>query len=200
MLPPPFEALPAVWGYPNSMKTWGSERRENRRHVGKAIRMTLLDPIGRVLDEVPALKDVSMGGARVATSFKFVVGEAVRFILRFPCGNTSTGFAKVRWAAAGTEEFGLEFVDFGWGGLERLQAALEPSRAANALFSKDTAITRRLDGMLVAACFVVALTILRVAMYSSCFAHPAASRHAQRSFLGIQDFSGQVQSNVLGNE
>ena len=161
--------------------------------------MVLLDPIGRIMDGCPSLKDIGMSGARIVTVFPFVVGETIRFSLRLAGGATATGFAKVRWAAAGADgrELGIEFVDFGWGGQESLQAVLEPRAAIKALLG-SSGFERWLDNSLLIACMIVTVGILRAMTYGTYL--PTAHSRPGHSFLAKTDPMVQFQRLMSGNE
>lgn len=140
-----------------------TERRLYPRFQREGIGLTLSDPITRILDERPALVDISQGGARVITRAAILPGERVKFALRLPLGGVATGFGMVRWVAdhgpAAGRRCGLEFVDFGWGGFGSLQSALAP----RSVFARQDEFTfdGLVDGFLALACLVVGFLVLR---------------------------------------
>lgn len=143
------------------------ERRSYPRFTRKDIRVTLLDPLDRVIDEKTVLGDISQGGAVITTRCKILPGETVKFHVHLPGGGTASGHGKVRWVAEDNPSFsrrvGVEFIDFGWGGFGRLQAAL--GGQPDAWSAGETSL---LDAALLGACAIVGFLIFR-----SSVAHPA---------------------------
>ncbi|MBI4424388.1 MAG: PilZ domain-containing protein [Elusimicrobia bacterium] len=138
------------------------DRRVYPRHQRSDMALAVLDPlVGQVLDAVPLLKDISVGGARIETSARILAGESVRFKLTLPGGQDLTGAAKVRWVVEGGQgakrQCGLEFMDMAWNGVGHLEKALR--RGLGGSFLPKVAL---LDLVLLAACVAVVFYLLQV--------------------------------------
>ncbi len=144
-----------------------AERRSYPRFIRKDIRVTLLDPIDRVIDDKTVLADISQGGASITTRSKLLPGESVKFHVHLPGGSTASGHGKIRWIAEDHPSFsrqvGVEFIVFGGGACGRLQEEL-----GGGLPSFASGETSLLDAALLSACASVAFLLFRASTV-----HPA---------------------------
>lgn len=136
------------------------ERRNYPRFQRRDIRLTLLDPLDRVLDDKTELADISQGGAGLTTRARVLPGESIKFHVLLPNGKLASGLGKVRWVAEQNPTFsrqiGIEFMDFGWGGFGSLQATL--SGGSDLIPASGNAF---LDALLMGACAIVGFLIFR---------------------------------------